>query len=422
MSRSALGIDFEQPLALGELVDLALQNHPATREAWWNANRAAAALGSAKSSYYPKLDLETFVTHGREFKFLNGPNTNYTILGANVLLSMMLYDFGETSANVCAAKHALIAANWQSEGSIQKVMINVLENAYALIHAQEVLAATQFSLEDAERMMNQAMELNHSGITPISDVYIAKTRYAQLKMELSEKKSKVSIHRGKLAASLGMSADQDIQVAPVMPSPLLRTQKTDALITLANQQRADLMAKRASLEEALARESAVRSSYRPKLNLSAWGGANHAVHDKTNAGQYEVTVGLSYPLFTGFEAMYQKRMALADAQLSRESLAQLELDIALEVLTQSRSVEAAQEMMPDAEEALKNSLKAYESMFEIYRAGKERMSALSDVQRQLAAARIHFSEVKTQWLTSIARLAYATGTLVPYTSCNMEGL
>src|SRR5262249_36920698 len=132
-----LAIDFEQPVTLGELVDYALQNHPATREAWWNAQRAAAVVGNAKSNYYPKLDLEAYATHGRDFKFLNGPDTNFTILGADILLSMMLYDFGETKASVKAAKNALIAAHWQTDASIQKVMIDVLENSYALLHAQE---------------------------------------------------------------------------------------------------------------------------------------------------------------------------------------------------------------------------------------------------------------------------------------------
>lgn len=146
--------------------------------------------------------------------------------------------------------------------------------------------------------------------------------------------------------------------------------------------------------------------------------------DKANAAQYEVTVNLQVPLFTGFEAMYQKRMALADTELSREEMAQLELDIALEVLTQSRYLEGAQASLSDAEEGLQNFLKAYAGVLEIYRAGKERISAVSEVQRQLAAARVRYSDIKTRWLASIAKLAYATGTLAPYmeteTTCESD--
>lgn len=412
--------DLDHPLSLGELVDTALQNHPSTRQAWWNANRAAAAVGSAKSGYYPNLDFQTFATHGREFKYLNGPDTNFTILGADVLLSMMLYDFGETSASVKAAKMALAAANWQSDWTIQKVMVDVLENAYTVLHAQEVVQADVFSLEDANRMLNLAIELNRGGLTPISDVYIAKAGYAQMKMEVADHKSQLAIQYGKLAASLGFSPDAELQLAPVEYPQQLHMQKTGELISLAYQQRADLMAKRAALAESMANQKKIRFSYAPKLTLSGRGGANHAVHDKANAMQYEVTVNLAVPLFTGFDDMYQKRMAFADAKLSREDLAQLELDISLEVLTHSRLLEGAQAMMPDAQDELSNSHKAYESILEIYKAGKERMSAVSDAQRQLASARVRYSDIKTRWLVSIAKLAYATGTLAPYCSTMEE--
>lgn len=400
-----------EPLSLGELVDVALQNQPSTRQAWWNAKRAAAAVGSAKSTYYPKLDFQASVLNGRDFKFINGPDTSYTILGADLLLSMMLYDFGETSANVKAAKMALAEANWQSDWAIQKVMLDVLENAYSVLDAQEVLQAGLFSLEDAERMLNLAVELNRSGVTPVSDVYIAKAAYAKMKMGLTQSKSQLAIKNGKLAASLGLSPDVELQLAPIGNPQTLQLQKTEELISLACSQRADLMGKRAALEKSLANQAKIASLYSPKLKFAGKGGANHALHDKANAMQYDVALNLEVPLFTGFDAMYQKRIAFADAQLSREDLSQLELDISLEVLTYSRSLEEAQEMMPDAEEVLTNSLKAYESVLEIYQAGKEKISAVSDVQRQLAAARVSYSDVKTRWLVSQAKLAYATGTM-----------
>lgn len=400
-----------EPLSLGELVDVALQNQPSTRQAWWNAKRAAAAVGSAKSGYYPKLDFQASVLNGRDFKFINGPDTHYTILGADVLLSMMLYDFGETSASVKAAKMALEEANWQSDWAIQKVMVDVLENAYSVLDAQEVLQAGIFSLEDAERMLSLAVELNRAGVTPVSDVYISKAAFAQMKMELTQSKSQLAIRNGKLAASLGLSPDVELQLAPIGNPQTLPLQKTGELISFASSQRADLMGKRAALEKSLANQAKIASLYSPKLKFAGKGGANHAVNDKANAMQYDVALTLDVPLFTGFDAMYQKRMAFADAQLSREELSQLELDISLEVLTYSRLLQEAQEMMPDAEEVLTNSLKAYESILEIYQAGKEKISAVSDVQRQLAAARVRYSDVKTRWLVSQAKLAYATGTM-----------
>jgi outer membrane protein len=412
--------DLNHPLTLSELLDIALENNPSTSSAWWNARRAAAAVGSAKSAYYPQVDFEGIVNNGRDFKSINGPDVNYTIVGADLVLSMILYDSGERSANVNAAQQSLLTANWQADRNIQRVMMRVLENAYATLHAQEVLQAAHFSFEDAEKVWNTARELNRVGLSSVSDVYTAQAALSQMKMDLSLQKALLDIQKGKLAASLGLAANVTFELAPLDPIRAPQPAQTEDLIALANRQRADLMAKQAQLNESYYRYDQSRAAYGPKLFLNGRGGVNHAFHNRENGGQYQIALNLNVPLFTGFEATYQNRMAYADINLSKAELADLQLEIALEVLTQSRYLEAAQEMLPDAEDNLNNSLKAYEGMLAKYKAGTEGITEVSNAQRQLAAARVRFSDVKTRWLVSIANLAYATGILTPHTETSCQ--
>lgn len=406
--------DLGHPLTLSELVDVALENNPATRQAWWNARRASAALGSARSSYYPQIGLDAYVNNGRTFKFINGPEADYTIVGTDLFLSMLLYDCGAREANVESAKNALLAANWQSDWAIQKVMVSVLENAYALLHAQEVLCAAITSQEDAERVLYTARELNRTGLSPVSDVYTTQATLSVMKMETAQNKALVDVHRAKLVSSLGLPANMCIQLASLCQLPAPEKQQTAALIDLAYKQRADLFAKQARMAQSLSNLARARAGYGPKLTLGGSGGANHYVNDKATGMQYEVMLNFELPLFTGFDTMYQNRMAYADAQLSLEEMNELQLNIALEVLTYSRTFEATQEMLPDAEDNLSNSTKAYESVLERYKAGKEHIAEVSNALRQLATARVRYSDVKTRWLLSLANLAYATGTLAPY--------
>lgn len=411
--------DFTQPFTLSELVDIALENNPTTKQAWWNAKRAAAALGVAKSSYYPNISLKANATNGRDYKFINGPDTSYTIVGADLFLNLMLYDFGERSATVNMAKSALMAANWRVDWTIQRVVVNVLEAAYTTLYAQEVLQASESSLRDAEKVLNAAKELNRTGLTPISDVYTTQATLSQMKMDLAQHRAFLDIQRGKLAASLGFCANTQIEI--VIPEPLhgIHIEQIDKLIQIALVQRSDLIAKQARLQETLFNQMRARSAYFPKLSFSSRGGYNHYFQDKSDSAQYQVSLNVEVPIFNGFDMMYKNRIAYADTQISNEELVELQLDIALEVLTYSRTLLAAQEMISDAEENLNNSLKAYEGVLDKYKAGKEGIVDLSYAQRQLAAARIRYSDVKTKLLVSTANLAYATGTLVPYmeTSC-----
>jgi outer membrane protein len=418
---------FDHPLTLAELIDTALENHPATKQAWWNANRAAAAVGSAKSACYPNISFDATLINGREFKFINGPNTSFTNVGANLYLSMLLYDFGERSANIDMAKYALCAANWQLDWDIQRVMVGVLENTYSTLYAQEVLQASRISLNEAEKVLNAAKELNRTGLTPKTDVYTAQAAFYQMKMDFAEQKASLDIQRGRLAASLGLPATTCFELAPIPDTmPCQQMEQVNILVDIAFQQRADLMAKQARLQESMLNKIKAGASFMPKIFLNGRGGYNKELQrsrfrdengrrSNGNEGmQYDIALNFETPIFNGFDNIYQTRMAYADERISNEELIELQLNIALDVLTHSRNVLAAQEMLPDAAANLNNSQQAYEGVLEKYRAGKEGITEVSYAQQQLAAARIRYSDVKTRLLISIANLAYATGTLAPY--------
>lgn len=407
-------IEPDHPLKLYELIDIAFENNPATRQAWWNAKRAAAALGSARSAYYPVIGLDAHITNGRDFKFINGPDVNYTIVGMDLTLSMLLYDFGERDANFTAAGQALIAANWQTDWTLQKVLIQVLENAYNALNLQESLLATKISLDDAELLLHSAKELNMAGLKPITDVFTAQAQYSQMLMELIFEKSSFDIQIAKLSSSLGMPANVNFDLAPIGEMPLPQKKEIAFLIDQAMHQRSDLIAKHARLAESRATSKAAQLAYRPKLTFNARGGTNHALHDKTNAAQYQMKLNIEIPLTDGLDHVYKNRIAYANEKITAEELSQLELDISLEVLTHSRALESAQEMLPFAEDYLINTEKAYEGVLEKYKAGKENITDVSSALRQLAIARKRLSDVRTKVLIAAAGLAYATGTLTPY--------
>ena len=407
-------LEWDHPLTLGELVNIALENTPATKQAWWNATRAAAFLGVAKSAYYPQIDLEATAQNGRDFKFINGPDTSYTIFGADAILSLMLYDFGLTQAKVNMAKMSLLAANWQNDWTIQKVLVGVLENAYSTLHAQEVLNAAFISLQDAETILNTAKSLNQAGLSPISDVYTSLALYSQTKMDVIQQKALLDIQIGKLAASIGVDPTTKITLAHLDELILYENYAVDELIALGLKQRGDLMAKQARISESLANKQRAKALYAPKVSLYGRGGANHAVNDKANAAQYRILLNVDFPLFDGFQTLYENKLAYADTQISLEAFAELQLNIALEILTYSRSLEAAKEMLIEAKTNLENSEKAYEGTLERYKSGKDRIIDLSYAQKILALARTKYSDIKTRGLVSLANLSYATGTLAPY--------
>lgn len=401
---------FAEALSLSEIIDLALQNNPKTKQAWWDAKRIEANVGNAKSTYYPSISLNTNVSHGRDYKFINGPNTTYTNIQADLALSMMLYDFGERQAHINTAKMALVRAGWHLDLKMQKVIVETLECAYQYIHEHEVLQASLLSLEEAGRMLEVSEKLYHAGLNPISDVYTSKSTLSLMQIELARRKSSFDIQRCKLAIILGLTTEDCLELAPI-PIPENQNQKLKDLIFLAENQRSDLMEKRARLVESTYALDSVKAHYQPKLTLGARGGYDQYIKSKDRGAHYQVTLNLDIPLFNGFKSFYQIKEAIADIHISEEEIADLELTIALEVLTFSRAVESSIEMLFYATENLENAKKAYDGTFDKYEIGEESIAELSNAQKQLAEARILFSDIKTRLLVSIANLSYATGSV-----------
>lgn len=411
---SDVSYDLSQPLAIPELVDIALRNNPNTKTAWWNARRAAAALGAANSAYYPTVLLHGDVMHGRDYKFINGQETTYTTAGADLILSYLLMDFGERKATSDAARAALCAANWQTDWAIQTVMFEVLHNGYAFLNAQEQLISRNLSLSDARGTLEDANDLLRVGLRSINDINTLKATISDMEINIALQKAEVDIARGKLAASLGLDVGTPL-VLIALPDPKndqAMKEDLDCLIVRAQQTRADMMAKRARLQEKIALAEKTKKSYYPKLNLNADGGYRRYIDDKANGADYNVGLNIDFPLFNGFEATYRNRVALSDVMATENELASLELAIALEVLSYHRLFEAAQEIIKLSQESLSNSTQTFEGVLDKYKAGTQSIFDLVLSQRLLADARIRHGDAKTRWYRSLAQLAYATGTIL----------
>jgi outer membrane protein TolC len=72
-------------------------------------------------------------------------------------------------------------------------------------------------------------------------------------------------------------------------------------------------------------------------------------------------------------------------------------------------VKAAEEALEWSDLFLSESTQSYEGSMESYRAGLQSIFNLIQAQRNLADARIKQAQAKTQWLISLAELAFATG-------------
>ena len=354
---------------------------------------------------------------GGNSEYINGPDVNYTYLSADFVLGWMLYDCGERDANLEAAKCALIAADWQYNLALQKVILDVLSRGYSVLHAEESLASLAISCREAAFMHESAKHLHFTGLSPVSDIDSAESTYSQMQIAWLEQRHLLDVEKGRLALTIGLPPFEKLELEKITDIPEQFSCAQEKLLDSALQRRADLMARQAKVAEAKSFEKKAASEFRPKLYFSAKGGGDRAVHDRANGLHYGIALNFDVPLFDGFENIHKLQMRRADVRISEEELASLNLEISFEILKYSNQMQTLQEMYAHAMRHLKSAEKAYLGKLEMYKSGEERIFEVSAALKTLSQARILYSDIKTRWLASSAYLAFSTGTLLEEVPC-----
>jgi outer membrane protein TolC len=402
------------PVGLADLIDLALKNNPETTKSWAGVKKAQAQMGAAKSDYYPAVGIQGKLVQGRDVKFVNGPEVVYTNYGADLILSYVLFDFGVRRAGVQATREALKASNWSVDFAIQQVICNVATSYYQYLNAENLLMTKKSTLEDAGQMRDIAEDLFKSGLKAEGDQGVSRGAVAQQQIELAKARAMVAIAYGKLLMSLGLLPETKLEIRAVdeQAYPGI-TAGTENLIALAQEKRTDILAKKAQLAALHETVKKSRRTPRPKLKFLGQGGWIEYAKHKDRGYNYSAGLMLDIPLFKGFENSYQTRMALADEEMTAAELKILQEEVALEVLTYTESVKAAEAALKWSDLYLEEATKSYGASMENYKAGLQNIFDVLQMQRSLADARMKKTEARTEWLVSLAQLAFTTGSLNP---------
>jgi outer membrane protein TolC len=406
----------KEKLSLADLIDIALQNNPATKQTWAAARTAAAQYGQTLSPFLPQIDGQLSFIRSRTTGISFGGDPlpfYYTQAGPDLLLSYTLFDFGQRTAKSLAAREALYYADWSHNQQLQNVIQLVMADYYTYLYEQEALKAQEANLQNAQASLDAANERFALGLAALGDVAQARTQYLQSKIGLNTQKQTVENAFAQLATGIGLPANIPFEVLPwpeaVETAPIL--QGLAELVEIAQTQRQDFLAAQAELR------------YREMLLLQAERASLPVVTTNLDIGRYnfqngaqETThwsaiVNVAIPLFRGYYFRNGIRAAEAEVSRAEAQVVQTELSIIQQVTTSKVGVETASKNLADSAEYLKAAELEFEIALASYKAGTNTILDLLSAQSSVADARSKKAEAIQGWYTSLATLAYATGSL-----------
>ncbi|HSX38270.1 MAG TPA: TolC family protein [Chlamydiales bacterium] len=435
-------------LNIAELIDIALQNNPATKQTWAMARAAAAKYGQSLASFYPSMAFNgSFLrikgsTTALNAQSLEGglapsapaaaagsatqtgviveqglstPTPFYlTQYGPDIALSYVLFDFGQRTASAIAAREALYFADLTHNQEIQIIIQTVMEDAYSYLYQQALLRANFANLENALMSLDAANERFSLGLAALGDVAQARTQYLQNKINLTSQKQNVENAFAALALDIGLPANILFKVQPIpdeiIAHPILDS--IECLVEKAQIQRQDFLAAIANVRSKEALLMGAKRAVFPVVS-SSFDLGHYSFQDGSQemGPHWSAMFTLTFPIFQGFFFKNSVKNALANLERSKAELLQTELAIIQDVTISHMGVKTAASNLSDSEEYLQSAELEFQIALTGYKAGTMTILDVVSAQSSLANARAKKAESQKNWFISLANIAYATGSL-----------
>ena len=403
-----------QQLSLADVVDLALRNNPATRASWAQARAAADLLGSARGQYYPTIDGDVSVTRSKSPTTPGRTVSQETQYGPSVTLNWLLLDFGGRSGSVESARQTMFATSLTHNATLQNTVLQAESAYFNYMSTLALLGGERSAIAEAQANLTSAQQRYNVGLATIADVLQAKTALSQEQLNLETIQGNLQAARGGLAAALGLPANLPFDLAPLQTAIPVGSisQSVDTVINAALRNRPDLAAARAQAAAAAARIRIARSAELPSLNLGSNAARSYTRPQTSASGpSYNVTLGLSIPIFNGFSHQYEVGAARATAEAFSALADQTRQQVVTEVFVSYYALQTAEQRVATADDLLKSAEQSMEVAAGRYREGVGSIIDVLTAQSALANARAQQVQSRWQWYTALAQLARDAGVL-----------
>ena len=403
----------DRVLTLPELTELALQNNPRTRQAWYAARAAAAGIGIEQAEDLPQIT-GSVVLQRSESGGQSGNQVPWlTRYGPAVSLSWVLFDFGVGDSKVKAAEFLALAAALTQNRVLQDVVFLVEQSYYQYLGTDALVKSNELFLKSVQTSLDATQRRREAGLATVADVYRAETQVAQGQLNLTRSKGGLEKARGALASAVGLPVNAPLRVQSIEEAPRIGeiTGSLESMLARAKASRADLVAAEAQAQAARAQaEAAARERY-PTFTVNAQTGVTYFAHDrpqnKTDTNTISLT--MSVPLFTGFNRTYTIRQAEARAAQSEAAREALTRQAELEVWQSYYDVRTAADGVNTTAVQLKAAQQTAEATLARYQSGFGSLLDLITAQVDESNARVQRIQSYLDWFVAVARLNFAIG-------------
>lgn len=395
-ARAAETITLDECLAIAEVY------HP-------DLTRAAASVSADRgrliqSVIGDRLKISGSLSTGRSGADGRDDNSSFS---AGATASLKLFDSNRSKYSTAAQEQTLAATQETAEQTRRDVRANVKSAYTNLLLYCEAERQRAASVRAFERHLEQAQGFYDSGSKPWYDVTKAQVDLGNARLALTEAQSNIEVGKAELQNAMGVSIEEDFDVAPTSWDIAAETERGAVGLALAN--RADYRAASYRVEANRATILAEARASSPSISLSSGytGSGSHAANlDKG----WNVGLNMSVPIVDGGETA--ARVETARAQLASQEAAyeKLRQDITLEIRKVLSDLKKARERIRLSELTLASAEENRRLAEGRYETGVGDALEVTDALVSLTEAQLTKYQAYNDLQSAVIALEKATGT------------
>lgn len=423
-----------EPLSLDQALRIAEENNPTYRRALTEVGTARADVRRARGAFLPSLNLSLGANAGFSRSVsatgpFGEPLESPTVLvsefsSASQSLSLgqfVLFDGGQRLRDLRAARAGEQAVAARVEGAELTVRADVSRRYWTAVRADRVIRLEEQLLASALDRLEVTRALVRVGVRGPIDVLGAEVTVAEQEQALERARGEARVAQLDLRQAMGVMDDGWLRLTDE-PVPMFDPSTLDAgaLVQRALASHPRVQRVGHSVAQAEQRLGAAQATRWPRIALGASVGRNQTFRnpvtgfysldpDNRSAG---LTLGLSFPLFNGYQTAYQLQSARASRDAVQEDARAERLAVEREVRGALVDLDNAYRAAVNAERTLGLSRRRLELAQEQYRVGALTLNDLTDAVERAARAERDVVRTRFEFATALATLEERAGTPV----------
>ena len=392
-----------------------IQTNPIIQERLQNYNATKQDIETARSGYYPKLDLNLGAGH-ENTKKSHQPNSNDQSYSFNVYQNSLkytqnLFDGLSTSNQVDEQKFRTISAAYNYVEKVNNTSYDYAKAYLEVMKQYELLQTAKENVTINQEILDKVNKLYKSGLTTLSEVQKIESSLALAKSNLVVQENSILEKSFNLQRILGHPLEIEKMQKPNSDIKLPLTK--EKVVEYALKHNPSLLVSEFNKRAAQLTSREKKSNYYPKIDLEISQSMNRNLSGiEGHNDAFRAMVYLSYNLFNGFNDKYTIKKSLNQIEQEVQNQNNVRRQILETINIAWASNEKLQEQLVDLKRYHKFSIKTLSLYQKEYSLGQRSLLDLLASQNDLIKSKEQIITTNYSILYAKYRLLDAMSVLV----------